>query len=89
MHLPKFSAPISAHTLTPSCHSQAPLLLAGPLALQICTPASSQQHHMFSPPAGRWVIVLLQEGEGAACGRSDAGLSAPSLLVITSPPGSH
>lgn len=98
-HLPKFSAPIPALTLTPSCHSQAHLLPADPLAPRIHIPAASQQHrnslpapciiHMFSPPAGRWVIVLAQEGEGAACGRSDAGLSARSLLVITSPPGSH
>lgn len=31
---------------------------------------------------GAAVIVLVQEGEGAACGRHDAGLSAPLLPLL-------
>lgn len=31
---------------------------------------------------GAAVIVLVQEGEGAACGRRDAGLSAPLLPLL-------
>lgn len=34
---------------------------------------------------GAAVIVLVQEGEGAACGRHDAGLSAPLLPVLLPP----
>lgn len=85
VRLPTFSAPIPALTLTPSYH---PRLTGSPLSPQIhipkttsfqCPPGTARPCiiHMFSPPAGCSVIVLAQEGEGAACGCSDAGLSAP------------
>lgn len=34
---------------------------------------------------GAAVIVLVQEGEGAVCGRHDAGLSAPLLPWLLPP----
>lgn len=70
-----------------SCHPQAHLLPLGSLSPHIhilaatslqCLPKTACLCiiHMFSPPAGCSVIVLAQEGEGVACGCSDAGLSA-------------
>lgn len=70
-----------------SCHPQAHLLLPGSLSPHIhillqpphCSACPKQPAcvlSMFSPPAGCSVIVLAQEGEGVACGCSDAGLSA-------------
>lgn len=66
---------------------QARLLPPGPLYPRCTSPAATSLQclprtaclciiHMFSPPAGCSVIVLAQEGEGVACGCSDAGLSA-------------
>lgn len=87
VHLPKSSACIPALILpspAPRGSSASPQSLSphGSTSLQPPHGSACPERlclciiHMFSPPARCSVIVLVQEGEGAACGRSDAELSA-------------
>lgn len=88
------SAPVlSLRSLTSSWssshHLQAPLgchsaLPAPPHPCSSCleAPGTAPWAPSMFPQLGAAVIVLVQEGEGAACGRRDAGLSAPLLPLL-------
>lgn len=96
IHLPKFSAPIPALTLTPSCHQQAhlfPTPAPSPLQQPGCSAPGFQLACVlsiyFHPQLGAQLLFWRRRARGRLVGVLTPGCLLSSPLVITSPPGSH